>query len=81
MSASHARRNFTAALQLMTTATVSAAALPSLAAVRTTAELVQRAQVVRSALNARSLFRDVHARAEALSEALVRFQQRKRLQR
>lgn len=46
-----------------------------------TLPLVERARVVRSAPNARSLFRDVRARAEALSEALVRFQDRKRLQR
>jgi hypothetical protein len=32
---------------------------------------------VRSVLNARNLFEQVHQRAEGLSEALVRFQQRK----
>ena len=81
MNALHAQRNFAAAMRLMTRATVSAAALPSLDAVRTTAELVQRARVVRSALNARSLFRDVYARAAALSEALSRFQERKQVRR
>ena len=77
MNAMRAKDQFNTALLLLDQAKEEAAALPPLATIRTTADLVQRARIVRSVLDARNLFQQVHERAEGLSEALVRFQQRK----
>jgi hypothetical protein len=76
MNTALAQRNFDASIMLMNQARIDCSVLPPLSAT-TTAQLIERAKIVRAALNARSLFRDVRARAEALSEALVRFRQRK----
>jgi hypothetical protein len=77
MNAIRARDKFNTAMLLLDQAKEEAAALPPLGAIRTTADLVQRAKIVRSVMNARHLFQEAHQRAEGLSEALVRFQQRK----
>jgi hypothetical protein len=77
MNATGARDKFNTAMLLLDQAKEEAATLPPLATISSTADLVQRARIVRSVLNARNLFEQVHQRAEGLSEALVRFQQRK----
>jgi len=79
MRAPRPRDQFNTAMLLLDQAREEAAALPPLSTIRTTAGLVQRARIVRSVMNARSLFQEVHQHAEGLSEALVRFQQRKKL--
>jgi hypothetical protein len=77
MNALKARDNFNTAMLLLDQAREEAAALPPISSIRTTADLVQRAKIVRSVLSARRMFQEVHQRAEGLSEALVRFRQRK----
>ena len=77
MKALKARDNFNTAMLLLDQAREEAAALPPISSIRTTADLVQRAKIVRSVLSARKMFQEVHERAEGLSEALVRFQRRK----
>lgn len=77
MKALTPRDQFNTAMLLLDQAREEAAALPPLSTIRTTAGLVQRARIVHSVMNARSMFQEVHQRAEGLSEALVRFQQRK----
>lgn len=69
---------FNTALILLGQAREEAATLPPLSTLRTTRDLAERARIIRSVMNARDLFRQAHERAEGLSEALVRFEQRKR---
>jgi hypothetical protein len=77
MNALKPQDNFNTALALLDQAREEAALLPPLSAIRTTGDLVQRARIVRSVMNARNMFQQVHQRAEGLGEALVRFQRRK----
>jgi len=77
MNTALAQRTFDASILIMNRVKTDCSMLPALSAARTTAQLIERAKIVRAAFNARSLFRDIHSRAEALSEALVRFQQRR----
>ena len=73
-----AQRNFVASLRLLKQAEASSATLTPVAHLRTEEELATRARIVRSVLNARSLFANIHRRTDALNQALDRFHARKR---
>jgi len=73
-----AQRNFSASMRLMQNVGFKCARLPELGELKTLPELTARARLVRSALNARSLFESLNKNLTGLSEALVEFEKRKR---
>jgi hypothetical protein len=72
------QRHFNASMRLLEKVKASCVALPPIGELRTDADLAARARIVRSALNARSLFQNIHRRGVELNAALVRFHVRKR---
>ena len=78
MTGNLAQRNFSASMRLMQNVGFKCARLPELGELKTMPELIVRARLVRSALNARSLFESLNKNFAGLSEALVEFEKRKR---
>lgn len=72
-----AERNFSASVRLMKKVEASCVALQPIAELRTEADLVRRALIVRSVLNARALFENLHRRTLTLTAALANFHARK----
>ena len=64
-------------MRLLRKVEATCATLPALGELRTLSELVSRARIVRSALNARSLFEDFHRHMARLGAALADYQARK----
>jgi len=77
MRSNLAERHFSASMRLMRKVGSSCSLLPELGELRTVSELASRARIVRSALNARALFEDLHKRTTGLSAALADYQARK----
>ena len=71
-------RNFNASMRLLRRIEETCAGLPALSELRTLSELTTRARIVRSALNARSLFENFHKRVAGINEALADYEVRKR---
>lgn len=71
-------RNFNASMRLLKKVEETCATLPALSELKTVSELTARARIVRSALNARSLFKSFHQRVVGINEALAEYQVRKR---
>lgn len=72
-----ANRHFDASMRLLRRVEARCALLPALGELRTMSELTARARIVRSALNARSLFEDFRKNLSGLSAALADYQARK----
>ena len=72
-----AERNFNASMRLLKKVEETCATLPALSELKTVSELTARARIVRSALNARSLFENFHKRIVGINEALAEYQVRK----
>ena len=72
-----AERNFNASMRLLRKVEATCATLPALSELRTLSDLTARARIVRSALNARSLFENLHKHLAGLSSALADFEARK----
>jgi hypothetical protein len=78
MNAVLIKRNFDASLRLMDRARAASTRLKPLSEIHEVSDLVTRARIVRSELNARALFQGIHRRSLGLTEALARLRQRKR---
>ena len=72
-----AQSNFDASMRLLKRVEATCATLPALSELRTLSELTARARIVRSALNARSLFENFQKNLVGLSAALADFEERK----
>lgn len=65
-------------MRLLSKVGASCASLPALSELKTMSELAARARIVRSALNARSLFENFQKHVVGLNDALADYQERKR---
>jgi hypothetical protein len=77
VTTNRAERNFNASMRLLKRVEATCATLPALSELRTISELASRARIVRSALNARALFENLHKHLTGLSAALADYQARK----
>lgn len=78
MGSEYPKRNAAAAFALLARASRRCEPLPAVDEIKSTAELVQRARMLRSILKTRAMVQELRDRAADLESAIERFKDRKK---